>query len=130
MTKNRSELLLLATSLIILSVIVAFQAVDSKPLFREKLPTVVNSSNQETTVRNKSQNAQEQDKSNDDDFPINLNTATVDQLCTVSGIGAVKAQAILDYRQAVGGFLSVEELLNVKGIGDATFNKIKGAFVV
>lgn len=56
---------------------------------------------------------------------INLNTATKEQLDSLSGIGPSKAQAIIDYRNSQGGFKSIEELMNVKGIGQATFDGIK-----
>ena len=56
---------------------------------------------------------------------FDLNTATFDQLCTLKGIGPVKAQAILDYRDAYGGFVCLEELMEVKGIGESTYGKIK-----
>lgn len=50
--------------------------------------------------------------------PLNLNTATVEQLDTLDGIGPATAQQIVDYRQANNGFGSVEELGEVPGIGD------------
>ena len=56
---------------------------------------------------------------------IDLNAATLDELCTLKGIGSVKAQAILDYRDSYGGFVCLEELMEVKGIGESTYNKIK-----
>ncbi len=56
---------------------------------------------------------------------INLNTATATELQTISGIGAKRAQDIIDYREANGGFTSVEELKNVSGIGDKTLEKLK-----
>jgi competence protein ComEA len=56
---------------------------------------------------------------------VNLNTATKDELVTLSGIGPVKAQAILDYREQHGGFKSVEELQEVKGIGAKSFEQLK-----
>ena len=56
--------------------------------------------------------------------PVNLNTATAEQLDTLPGIGPVTAQAILDWRTQNGSFTSVEELLEVSGIGDATLADI------
>ena len=50
--------------------------------------------------------------------PIDLNTATLEQLDTLPGVGAVTAQKILDYREQHGGFGSVDELGQVPGIGD------------
>ncbi|MDM7460826.1 MAG: helix-hairpin-helix domain-containing protein, partial [bacterium] len=50
-------------------------------------------------------------------FPIDLNTATAEQLEAIPGIGPVLAQRIVDYRHAHGRFHSVEELLEVSGIG-------------
>lgn len=55
--------------------------------------------------------------------PVNINTATQAELTTLSGIGAKKAQAIVLYRTEKGSFASIDELLNVKGIGPATLSK-------
>lgn len=56
---------------------------------------------------------------------INLNTASLQQLQTLSGIGAKKAQAIIDYRNEHGDFHSIEDIMNVKGIGEGIYAKIK-----
>ena len=56
---------------------------------------------------------------------LNLNTATLDQLTTLPGIGPKTAQLILEYRTKNGGFKKIEELMNVKGIGEKSFLKIK-----
>jgi competence protein ComEA len=50
--------------------------------------------------------------------PVNLNTATLEQLDTLPGVGPATAQKILDYREQHGGFGSVDELGEVPGIGD------------
>jgi competence protein ComEA len=56
---------------------------------------------------------------------VNLNTATVDQLTTLPGIGAKTAELIIEYRTKSGGFKKIEELMNIKGIGEKTFLKLK-----
>ena len=56
---------------------------------------------------------------------ININSASISDLQKINGIGEVKAQSIIDYREKNGGFKSIEDLKNVEGIGDKTFEKIK-----
>ena len=56
---------------------------------------------------------------------ININTATSEELQTLSGIGESKAQAIIDYRNTNGPFNSIEEIVNVSGISENLFAKIK-----
>jgi competence protein ComEA len=56
---------------------------------------------------------------------VNVNTATKEQLETLDGIGPVKAQAIIDYRNKNGPFKKLEDVKNVNGIGDVTFEKIR-----
>jgi comEA protein len=62
--------------------------------------------------------------------PINLNTATAAQIATLPGIGAKAAQRIVDYRQKNNGFKKIEELMNVKGIGEKSFLKLKPLITV
>lgn len=62
--------------------------------------------------------------------PINLNTATAAQLEKLPGIGPKTAQRIVEYRQKSGGFKKVEELMNVQGIGEKSFLKIKSQLTV
>jgi len=56
--------------------------------------------------------------------PVNLNTATADQLDSLPDVGPVTAQSILEWRQQNGGFTSVQQLLDVDGIGPATLAKL------
>ena len=62
--------------------------------------------------------------------PVNLNTATVEQLDALPGVGPSTAQAIVDYREQHGAFKSVQGLNEVKGIGDAKFADLKNKVTV
>lgn len=65
-----------------------------------------------------------------DDGRIDLNTATAEQLQTINGIGPVTADRILAHRRSIGRFTSVDQLLDVKGIGSKTLEKIRGQVTV
>lgn len=57
---------------------------------------------------------------------INVNTATAQELADfLPGVGTVKAESIVAYREAIGGFKSVDELIEVSGIGESTLEKIR-----
>ena len=57
--------------------------------------------------------------------PVNLNTADAEELATLPGICPATAQKIIAYRESVGAFQSTEELMQVDGIGEKTFQKLK-----
>jgi competence protein ComEA len=61
---------------------------------------------------------------------VNLNTATQAQLESLPGVGAKVAERILEYRQKNGPFKKVEDLMNVKGIGEKSFLKLKPLLTV
>lgn len=61
---------------------------------------------------------------------ISINTASLEELCTLPGIGKGTAQRIIDYRSSEGLFQSVEDLMKVKGIGNAKFEKLKDLIVL
>lgn len=64
------------------------------------------------------------------DNRININTADEAQLTTLTGIGATRAQAIIAYREENGPFAAIEDIMNVQGIKEGTFAKIKDEIVV
>ena len=57
---------------------------------------------------------------------VDLNTATLEQLVTLPGVGKKKAAAIIEYRKTNGKFTSVDDLVNVKGVGKKMLEKLKG----
>ena len=63
-------------------------------------------------------------------WPVDLNTADLEQLDTLPGVGPVTAQAIFDYREENGPFQSVDDLVNVYGIGEKTVEKLREYVVV
>ena len=70
-------------------------------------------------------NSQRASASSSASAPINLNTATAAQLETLPGIGKSTAERILEYRQKNGSFKKVEDLMNVRGVGEKSFLKLK-----
>lgn len=60
---------------------------------------------------------------------ININTATVEELDTLPGIGAAYAKRIVRYREEHGSFYTPEDLMNVEGIGEKKFERLKGFII-
>ena len=61
---------------------------------------------------------------------VNINTATLEELCTLTGIGESKAQSIISYREENGDFTSIEEIMNISGIKEGIYEKIKDQITV
>lgn len=65
-----------------------------------------------------------------EDGKVNINTADVAQLQTLSGIGETRARAIISYRESHGAFQRIEDIKNVQGIKDGVYDKIKDDITV
>lgn len=90
-----------------------------------RVPTAEEAEKQEANEPDAAEDAQESS-----DGRINLNTADISQLMTLPGIGESKAQSILSYREETGGFASAEEIMNITGIKEGIYTKIKDYITV
>ena len=69
--------------------------------------------------------AEQEEVTSRTDGKVNINTADAEELMSLSGVGEAKAEAIIRYREEAGGFRSIEEIMNIEGIKEGVFNKIK-----
>lgn len=74
--------------------------------------------------------ANETDEDPHNELKININVADVAELTLLPGIGEKKAQAIIDYREEYGSYQTIEDLMNVSGIGQKTFDKLSSMISV
>ena len=85
----------------------------------------------ETTKEETAKNTKESNKKEvNTNQKVSINTGTLEELQTLDGIGETKAKAIIGYRETNGLFKKIEEIKNVSGIGDSTYEKIKGRIII
>lgn len=77
------------------------------------------------TNKSSEKNTSNNPKEDNSTEKININTANIETLQTLTGIGQSKAQAIIDYREQNGNFKTIEEIKNISGIGESLYEKIK-----
>ena len=82
------------------------------------------------TATKKTETADKADKTEKSTAKVNINKASKDELTQLDGIGPAKAEQIVAYRKKNGKFEKAEDLMNVTGIGEATFNKNKDRIIV
>lgn len=91
---------------------------------------IIESSTKESFTKESSATGSSSSKSEKITTKININTASVEELQTLKGIGPATAKSIILYREEYGAFSAIEEIMNVKRIGEKTFAKIKDRITV
>lgn len=84
-----------------------------------------NSFNSNISNEKEAKSKNKSNKSANVTYPLNLNTCTSAELQTIDNIGKTRADAIIAYRDYLGGYTSVEQLKDISGIGDSVFNSIE-----
>lgn len=79
---------------------------------------------------NKSEEETLEENSEQSNNKVSINTASIEELTTIPGIGETKAKSIIEHREENGLFKTIEDLMNVKGIGESTFEKLKSYITI
>lgn len=115
---SKLERYVFAAAMLVTAAIIVFNIVE---LPNEEQPII--SSQVETTTEQESDSAVQAMAPISD--IVNINTATIDELQSVKGIGYNLAYQIVAYRKVIGGYSSLEQLMNIKGISQRVFEQIK-----
>lgn len=131
---KRQSIIVIGFGLIILSAVILYYALSmpkisvsqasSVHISSEDISENVSSAGNASPQKETSQSSTENDTSVAVNYPLNLNSCTAEELMSISGIGEVKANHIIEYREYLGGYTSVEQIKNIKGIGDGVYEKV------
>lgn len=131
---KRQSIIVIGFGLIILSAVILYYALSMPKISVSQVSSVHISSEDisenssyagnASPQKETSQSSTENDTSVAVNYPLNLNSCTAEELMSISGIGEVKANHIIEYREYLGGYTSVEQIKNIKGIGDGVYEKV------
>lgn len=129
MNTKTQTMFMIGIALLVMSGILIYVSLSTPGVYKESETTAIqiSSSTEAATNRTKSPTAASKGSDNNAtavSYPINLNTATVEELVSIDGLGESRASAIIEYRDYLGGYTSVEQIKEISGIGDATYAKL------
>lgn len=129
MNTKTQTMFMIGIALLVMSGILIYVSLSTPGVYKESETTAIQISSSTETAANSAKSAGSASKSSDNSatavsYPINLNTATVEELVSIDGLGESRASAIIEYRDYLGGYTSVEQIKEISGIGDATYVKL------
>ncbi len=130
MNTKSQTMFMIGIALLVMSGILIYVSLSSPGVYEETKTTTTQISSYGYSSTNSSDSSSNTVSDNSDNsastvsYPINLNTATVEELTSINGLGESRASAIIEYRDYLGGYTSVEQIKEISGIGDATYAKL------
>lgn len=129
MNTKTQTMFMIGIALLVMSGILIYVSLSTPGVYKESETTVIQISSSTEAATNRAKSSTAASKSSDNSatavsYPINLNTATVEELVSIDGLGESRASAIIEYRDYLGGYTSVEQIKEISGIGDATYAKL------
>lgn len=128
MNTKTQTMFMIGIALLVMSGILIYVSLSTPGVYKESETTAIQNSSSTEAAASSAKSAASASKSSDNSatavsYPINLNTATVEELVSIDGLGESRASAIIEYRDYLGGYTSVEQIKEISGIGDATYAK-------
>lgn len=129
MNTKTQTMFMIGIALLVMSGILIYVSLSTPGVYKESETTAIQISSSTEAATNRAKSPTAASKSSDNSstavsYPINLNTATVEELVSIDGLGESRASAIIEYRDYLGGYTSVEQIKEISGIGDATYAKL------
>lgn len=129
MNTKTQTMFMIGIALLVMSGILIYVSLSTPGVYKEPETTAIQNSSLTEAAASSAKSAGSASKSLDNSatavsYPINLNTATVEELVSIDGLGESRASAIIEYRDYLGGYTSVEQIKEISGIGDATYAKL------
>ena len=123
---KKQTMILIGVSLLVIAAVMVYIALSQPRVYVEETVQSVQASS--TTLSNSAESddavPEAPVEAAEPLFPINLNTATVQELMQIDGVGEYRANAIIEYREVLGGYTSVEQIKEISGFGDAVYEQL------
>lgn len=129
MNTKTQTMFMIGIALLVMSGILIYVSLSTPGVYKESETTAIQISSSTEAAKNRAKSPTAASKGSNNSatavsYPINLNTATVEELVSIDGLGESRASAIIEYRDYLGGYTSVEQIKEISGIGDATYAKL------